>query len=154
MRISGGLSSERCSASSWRLFSARSSSSRARRSAGFNRSPVRDIAICQGSRGSVASRAAPLPSTGSIALLSLVNPKRTAFEVLAVQCLHGAGSISVRHFDKAEAARAPRVAIGDQRNLFDASMRREQSAHTLLSCRERKVSDVEFAHWTLLTIEV
>jgi hypothetical protein len=32
-------------------------------------------------------------------------------------------------------------------------MRREQSAHTLLSCREGKISDVEFAHWTLLTIE-
>src|SRR5215469_11759261 len=152
MRTSGVLSSERCSASSWRLFSARSSSSRARRSAGFTRSPVRDIAIC---RGSVATRAAPAAAcTGSIALLRLVDRKRAPFEVLAVQRLHGAGSIGVRHLHKAEPARAPRVAIGDQRNLFDASMRREQSAHTLLSCRERKISDVEFGHWTLLTIEV
>jgi hypothetical protein len=63
------------------------------------------IAICRGSPGSVASRAAPVTSTGSIALLSLVDPKRAAFEVLAVQRLHGAGSIGVRHFHKTEAAR-------------------------------------------------
>src|SRR5499427_6516859 len=148
MRTSGGLSSERCWASSWRLFSERSYSARARRSAGFTRSTVRDVTMCRWNRGSVATRAAPAAaSTGSIALLRLVDRKRAPFEVLAVQRLHGAGSIGVRHFHKAEAARAPRVAIGDQRNLFDASMRCEQSAHTLLSCRERKISDVEFGHW-------
>src|SRR5215469_4985827 len=108
----------------------------------------------RGSRGSVASWAPPVTSTGSIALLSLVDPQRAAFEVLAVQRLHGAGSIGVRHFHKTETARAPRVAIGDQGDFLDASMRREQSAHTLLSCREGKISDVEFGHRTLLTIEV
>src|SRR5262249_21760019 len=104
-------------------------------------------------RGSVATRAAPRTSTGAIAILSLVDLEGAAFEVLAVQRLHGAGRIGVRHFHKAETARAPRVAIGDQRNLFNASMCREQSAHTLFSCRERKISHVEFGHRILLTIE-
>src|SRR5580765_607523 len=46
MRTSGGLRSERCSANSWRLLSARSYSSCARRSAGvLTRSPVRGSVI-------------------------------------------------------------------------------------------------------------
>src|SRR5215831_4502917 len=143
MRTSGGLSSERCSARSWRLFSERSYSSRARRSAGFTRSPVRDVTMCRWSAGSVATRAAPAISTRPIAFLSLVDPKRAAFEVLAVQRLHGARCIRIRHFHKAETPRAPRVAIGDQGDFLDGSMGREQSAHTLFSCRERKISDVE-----------
>ena len=63
---------------------------------------------------SVAAMAAPMPSTGSIAILGLVDLESAAFELLAVQRLHRPGCIRIRHFDKAETARTPRVAIGDQ----------------------------------------
>jgi len=100
---------------------------------------------------SVAARAAPMPATGSIAILGLVDLKSAAFELLAVQRLHSPGCICIRHFDKAETARAPRVAIGDQRHLLDRSMRREQSAHAILSCGEGEISHVKFGHCTLPT---
>ena len=94
-----------------------------------------------------------MPSTGSIAILGLVDLKSAAFEFLAVQRLHSPRCIRIRHLDKAETARTPRVAIGDQRHLLDRSMRREQSAHAFLSRREGEISDVKFGHCTLLTGE-
>src|SRR6516162_7214111 len=112
MRTSGELRLERCSAKSWRLFSERSCSSRARRSAGINRSPIRGAVICRWSRGSVATRAAaPARSTGLLALLSLADAKDTAFEVFAIQLLHGAGRIGIGHLDNVETACAARVDI-------------------------------------------
>ena len=74
---------------------------------------------------SVASRAAPASSSGSIAILGLVDLKRAAFEVLAVQRLQRPGCIRIRHFDEAETARPPRVAIGDQSDLFNDPVRGE-----------------------------
>src|SRR6516165_4337387 len=124
MRTSGGLRSERCSARSWRLFSARSDSSCARRSRGVRTSsPLWGSVICQA--GSVAARAAPpAPSaTGSIAILRLVDLKSAAFEVLAVERLHCAGGIRIRHLHKAEPARPAGVAIDDQGDLLNGSMR-------------------------------
>src|SRR5215469_5443524 len=94
-----------------------------------------------------------MPSTGSFAILGLVDLKSAAFELLAVQRLHGPGCIRIRHLDKPETARPPRVAIGDQRHLLDCSMRREQSAHAFLSCGEGEISHVKFGHCTLLTGE-
>jgi hypothetical protein len=73
--------------------------------------------------GSIAARAASVTPTGSLAVLGLVNLKSAALEVLTVQRLYCAGCIRIRHFHKAETARAPRIAIGDQGNLFDSSMR-------------------------------
>ena len=161
MRTSGGLSSERCSASSGRLFSARSESSCARRSAALltkstvggsviiqSRVNFSSVIVAQSSpgksvarpraqvqatrvaaaaksfrlrkakrpasdRASVATRASPPTAAGPIALLSLAHPKGAAFEVLAVQRLHCARCIRVRHFHKAETARPSRVAIRD-----------------------------------------
>src|SRR5215469_14794758 len=92
---------------------------------------------------SVASRAASVAPTGSVAILRFVNFQSAAFEILAVQGLHCSGRIRVGHFHKAETSRAPRIAIGDQGNLFDGSMCRKQRTHTLFSCREGKVSNVE-----------
>jgi hypothetical protein len=89
-------------------------------------------------------RAATATSTGSIAILSLVDLKSATFELL--QRLHSARCIRIRDFYKAEAARAPRVAFGDQGDFLGGPMGREQSVHTLFGCRERKISDVEFGH--------
>src|ERR1700751_2291455 len=61
---------------------------------------------------SVAARAAAPCATGSIAILGFVDPKCAAFEVLAIERLHRAGCIRIRHFHKTETARSPRVTIG------------------------------------------
>ena len=72
---------------------------------------------------SVAARAASVAATGSFAILGLVNLESAAFKILAVQRLHRPGCIRIGHFHKAETARTPRIAIGDQGNLFDGPMR-------------------------------
>src|SRR5215472_1822007 len=108
---------------------------------------------CAERPSSVAARTAPVAPTGSLAILGLVDLESAAFKILAVQRLHCAGCIRIGHFHKAETARTPRIAIGDQGNLFDGPMRGEQCTHTLFSCRERKISNVKFGHWTVLTGE-
>jgi hypothetical protein len=107
--------------------------------------------MCGEAEVSVASLAAPVTSAGSIAILRLVDPQGAAFEVLTVQRLHGARCIRIRHFDKAETARTPRIAIGNQGDFLDGSMRREQSTHTFFSGGEGEISHVKFGHCTLLT---
>ena len=85
----------------------------------------------------------PDPITGRIAFLShdavLMYCESAPFEVLAIQRLHCPRSIGVRHFHKAETAWATRVPIGNQGDLIDVSVRGEQSANALFSCRERKI---------------
>src|SRR5215472_14600432 len=116
------------------------------RSAGvLTRSLVRGSVMCR-APNSVAPRTASVAPTGSLAILGLVNLKRAAFKILAVQRLHCAGCIRIGHFHKAETAWTSRIAIGDQGNLFDGSMRRKQCTHTLFSRREGKISNVKFGH--------
>jgi hypothetical protein len=103
--------------------------------------------------GSVAARAASVAPTGSLAILGLVNFKSAAFKILAVQRLHCAGCICIGHFHEAETAWTPRIAIGDQGDLFDGSVRGKQGTHTFFSCRERKISNVKFGHCAVLTSE-
>jgi len=48
----------------------------------------------------------------------------------------------LRHLHEAEAARATRVAIGDQRDLLDGSVLGKQGADSLIGCGEREISDI------------
>ena len=52
-------------------------------------------------------------ATGTLAILGLIDLEGTSFKVGAIQCLHRAGCISIRHFHEAEAARAARISIRD-----------------------------------------
>ena len=108
--------------------------------------------LCQAG-SSVAARAASVAPTGSLAILGLVDLESAALKFLAVQRLHCARRIRIGHFHKAKTAWTPRIAIGDQGDLFDGSMRRKQRAHALFSCREGKVSNVKFGHCGVLTGE-
>jgi hypothetical protein len=90
---------------------------------------------------SVAARSACV-CTRAVALLRLADLERTTAEVGAVQGLRGARGISARHLDKTEATRTTGIAIADQRELFNGSMRREKGAHGILGGRKGKISNV------------
>ena len=78
---------------------------------------------CRGKLGSVAARPAAVATARALAILRFVDLERAAVEVGAVQRLHGTGCVGVRHLHETEAARATRVAIGDQGDLLDRSAR-------------------------------
>jgi hypothetical protein len=93
---------------------------------------------------SVAPRrtAAVATAARALAILRLAYFQGAAIKVHAVERLHGARGVGLRHFDESEAARSPSVAIVDQRDFFDRSVLRKQGANTLLRCGERKISDI------------
>jgi hypothetical protein len=95
---------------------------------------------------SKAARAATA-AAGARAILSLVDLERAAFEVGAIQSLHGTGCIGIGHLDETETARPTGVAIGDQGHFVDGAMRREQRAHRFFGCTERQIANVEFCHF-------
>ena len=107
---------------------------------------LRDQPVGEAARSSVAARTAPA-ATRSIAILGLVDLQGTAFKVFAVQRLHRARCIRVRHLDEAEPSWTPRITVSDQGDLLDSAVSREQCTHTLFGCREGKVSDVKFCHF-------
>jgi hypothetical protein len=84
----------------------------------------------------VATAARPLP------ILRFADAKRSTLEVGAVQRLHGTGCVGIRHLYEAEAAWATGVAIGDQGDLLDGSMRGKQRANGLIGGGEGKISDI------------
>ena len=93
-------------------------------------------------RASVAARAAAAVSARrALALLCLIDLERAALEVGAIERLHGATGIGIGHFDEAEAAQAAGLAIGDQGNLIDGAMLREQSTDAIIGRREGKISN-------------
>ena len=90
----------------------------------------------------VAARPAAIAAARPLAILRFVDFEGAAVEVGAVQRLHGAGCVGIRHLHEAEAARATRVAIGDQRDLLDGSVLGKQGADGLIGCGEREISDI------------
>jgi hypothetical protein len=97
--------------------------------------------------GSVAARSA----TRALTLLGFVDLECAPVHVLAVQCLHGARGLGIRHLDETESARAAGIAIGDQGDFLDRAVWREQRTHRVFGRGERKISNVEFGHCKLLT---
>ena len=75
-------------------------------------------------------------------VLSLVDLEGTTAEVHAVERLHRTRRIGTGHFDEPEAARLARIAIGDEGNLLDRAVRREQIANCIFGSREGKIADV------------
>jgi hypothetical protein len=95
--------------------------------------------------------AAAATAAAASAILGFVDLEGTAIEVLAVQGLHGAGCIGVRHFDEAEAAGPTRLTIIDQRNFLDRTVGGKQGAHGVFRCCEGKIANVQFSHCVNLT---
>ena len=80
----------------------------------------------------------------TITLLRFIDLQRTTAEVLAIERLHGAGGIGIRHLDETEATRAAGFAIVHQGHLVDGAMGCEVGAHLIFGGIERKISNVKF----------
>jgi len=96
--------------------------------------------------GSVALRLAPVATARALAILSLADVQGPPLEVAAVQCLHGARCVRIRHLHEAEAARATREAIGDQRDFFDRAVFGKQGVYGLIGRSEGQISYIYFGH--------
>src|SRR5690242_20071220 len=78
----------------------------------------------------------------ALAILRFVDLEGTALKISAIQGLHGARCVSIRHLHESKAPRATRLAIGDQRNRVDGSVFGEQCAHGIIRRGEREITDV------------
>jgi len=83
--------------------------------------------------GSVASRSAISAAARTLAILGLVYLEGSAVEVLAVQGLHRTRRIGIRHFHETEATGPAGVAIVDQGDFLNRSMRSEKLADGIFS---------------------
>jgi len=96
-------------------------------------------------RESVAARAAAVAvaattTARALARLSFVHLKGTTLKVLAIERLHGAGSVSVGHLDETEPTGPASVAIVDEGERFDGSMGREKRTYGLFGRREGQIA--------------
>ena len=67
------------------------------------------------SAAATARTAATTAAAATLTGLGFVHLERTALKVLAIERLHGARRIRVRHFDESEPARAPGITVSDER---------------------------------------
>jgi hypothetical protein len=89
-------------------------------------------------------------AAGAGTILRFVDAQRTSAHVEAVQRLHGALCISLRHLDEAEAARPTGFTVGRQSDGLDGAMLREEVTHFALGGRERQVAHVNLGHSNIL----
>ena len=81
-------------------------------------------------------------TAGTLTILRLIDLEGAAVEVRAVQRLHRTRRIGVRHLDETETARAARVTVGDQGDLLNGSVLREQSPNRFFGRRKGQVSNI------------
>jgi hypothetical protein len=82
----------------------------------------------------------------ALALLGFIDLQRTTTEVFAIERLHGAGGIGIRHFNEAEATGASGFAIVHERHLVNGAVGCKEGAHLIFGGRERQISNVKFRH--------
>ena len=92
--------------------------------------------------GAARPAAVAAAAAGALPILSFVDFEGAAAEIGAVQRLHGARGIGIRHFHETEAAWTTRITIRDQSNFLDDSVSREQGAHGVFGRREGEISNV------------
>ena len=93
--------------------------------------------VAAGTTATISATAA-----GTLTLLRLVHLQRPTTKIDAIQSLHRARRIGVRHFNEPEATRTAGVAIRDQRNFLDRTMLREKFVDGLIRGREGEVSNI------------
>ena len=102
-------------------------------------------------RSEPARSAAATTAAAARLLLRFVDLQRASVEVLAIQRLHGAGGVGVRHLNKPESARTTGLAIVDQGHFLHRTVRSEQRANAVLGCREGEITNIQFRHRNSLT---
>src|SRR5271168_3291668 len=80
-----------------------------------------------------AARTAAATAAATLTGLGFVHLERTALKVLAIERLHGARRIRVRHFDESEPARATRITVSDEGQRLDGAVRSEQCTNRVFS---------------------
>jgi hypothetical protein len=104
--------------------------------------PIPPVCVVDPSVALASTRPAAVATGRPLPILRFADAKRSTLEVGAVQRLHGAGCVGIRHLYEAEAAWPTGVAIGDQGDLLDGSMRGKQRANGLIGGGEGKISDI------------
>ena len=103
-----------------------------------------DITYINGSvtaSAATAARTAAATAAATLTGLGFVHLERTALKVLAIERLHGARRIRVRHFDESEPARTPGITVSDERQRFHSAMRSEQRTNRIFGRGERQIAD-------------
>jgi len=85
------------------------------------------------SAATAARTAATAAAAATLTGFGFVHLERTALKVLAIERLHGARRIRVRHFDESEPARATRITVSDEGQRLDGAVRSEQRTNRVFS---------------------
>jgi uncharacterized MAPEG superfamily protein len=85
-------------------------------------------------------------AAATFTLLRLVHLERTAAKVLAVQGLHGALRVGLRHLNEAKATRLARVAVIDQGNRIHGAMSSKQLANGILRRGKGQIAHIQLSH--------
>src|SRR5689334_10037902 len=110
----------------------------------FSLAPLNFLNVSRLEAATAATTAEVSTRGATVTLLRFIDLQRTTAEVLAIERLHGAGGIGIRHFDETEATRAAGFAIVHQGHLVDGAMGCEVGAHLIFGGIERKISNVKF----------
>ena len=100
----------------------------------FNRSVTASAAT-------TARTAAATTAAATLTGLGFVHLERTALKVLAIERLHGARRIRVRHFNESEPARTPRITVSDEGQRLDGAMSCEQRTNRIFSRGEGQIAN-------------
>jgi hypothetical protein len=90
-----------------------------------------------------AARSAATTTTTAAALtgLGFVHLEGTAVKVLAIQRLHGASGIRIRHFNESKSTGTPGITVRDERQRLDSAVRRKQRPDRVFGRGEGKIAD-------------
>ena len=102
-------------------------------------------------RSEPARSAAAATAAATGLLLRFVDFQRAPVKVLAIQRLHGARGVGVRHFNKPESTRTTGLAIIDQGYFLHRAVGSEDRANAVFSCREGEITNIQFSHRNSLT---
>jgi hypothetical protein len=98
------------------------------------------VANLVAARAAAVAVAATATAARALARLSFVHLEGASLKVLAIERLHGAGSVCVRHLDEAETTGSACVAIVDEGERFDGSVRREKRTYGFFGRREGQIA--------------
>ena len=85
--------------------------------------------------------AAAATSTAALTGLSFVHLEGTAPKILAIERLHGARGIRIRHFDESKSARAAGITVRDERQRLDRAVLGEKGPDSVFGRGERQIAD-------------
>jgi hypothetical protein len=107
------------------------------------------VVVASTSASAATTKALPTAALGAVGLgLSLVDLQRTPAEVSAVQRGNGfVGLAGVGHFNEGEAAGASGLAVGDDTDFFNRSVRFENASQFGLGSAVGEIADVNILHY-------